>query len=319
MAKNIVIDGTKIGKGEEVQVNLNIARLPSRTVIDIPVYIHRSNEDGPTVLLLAGLHGDEINSMEILRKMLKNGYTKPTRGSIITIPIFNIYGFLNFSRELPDGKDINRSFPGSQNGSLASRMAHIFVKEILPQIDYGIDYHTGGASRYNYPQIRCNFKDPKSVELGMAFQPPFLLNSPYRPNSLRKEASSKGKHILVYEGGESLRFDEPTAQKGINGTLRFLNALGMTDKNPKPSHKTIVCNRTSWIRAKASGLFHATVESGTAIKKNQIIGHITDPFGDFDVKIKATFNGYIIGVNNKPVINQGDALFHIGAAEAAEE
>lgn len=313
LANHIIINDTKIARGESAQVNLNIAKLPSRTQIDIPVFVNRSSKEGPVVLLLAGLHGDEINGMEILRQMVEQNLTIPERGTIITIPILNIYGFLHFSRSLPDGKDINRSFPGSHSGSLASRVAYTLMKQVIPQIDYGIDFHTGGASKENYPQLRCVINDETNMTLAKAFQAPYLLNSRFRDKSLRKEASKLGKSIIVYEGGESMRYNNFAVLEGINGTLRLLYSLGMGNKNPAPIQDMVTLTRTSWVRARASGLFHHHfIRPGDPVKKNQLLGHITDPFGEFRIRIVAPHSGVIIGLNNLPVVNQGDALVHIG-------
>jgi uncharacterized protein len=311
----MIIDGTEILPGEQKQVNINIAKLPSRTTIDIPIIINRSKNEGPTLLLLAGLHGDEINGVEIVRRMITSGKHIPDAGTTICIPIINIYGFLNFSRELPDGKDINRSFPGSTTGSLASRVAHFMVQEILPIIDFGVDFHTGGGSRTNFPQVRCVLDDPINLELAKAFNPPIILNAPFRPNSLRKEAYKNNKRIIVYEGGESLRFDEYAIQEAIDGTRRLMYHLGMLNSTRSLANKqeTKVVLKSSWLRASYSGLFRSAFQAGDYVKKNQIIGTITDPFGEFEVKRRAPFSGIIIGKNNIPVVNAGDALIHLGA------
>lgn len=310
--KEFIIAGTKVEKGEDAHINLSIARLPSRTPIDIPVFVSRSSEEGPVLLLLAGLHGDEINGIEIIRRILTKGYNKPLKGSVICVPIMNIYGFLNFSRDLPDGKDVNRSFPGSKNGSLASRVAHSLMTEIIPLVDYGIDFHTGGASRANFPQIRCVLDDTINKDLAFAFAPPFILNSIFRPNSLRRESALLGKRIIVYEAGESMRFDKDAIQIGVKGIRRVMKYLGMSNNNSNPEYKTEILTKATWVRARYSGLFHYFTQNGKWVEKNKVIGAITDPFGDFYSQIKSPVDGYIISVNNNPVVNQGDALMHIG-------
>lgn len=311
MPETITINGKRIDRGEKVLTKLVISKLPSGTVIEIPVYVFRSVHDGPVVLLMAGMHGDEVNGTEIIRRMLCKKMLYPLRGTIIAVPILNIYGFLNFSREVPDGKDVNRSFPGNRDGSLASRVAHRFMKEVMPYVDYGLDFHTGGSSRANYPQIRCVLDDLQNHDLANAFAPPFILNAPYRQGSLRKEAAKLGKSILVYETGESLRFDEHGIEAGIAGTNRFLQHLQMVTSAPAPTSETIVCAKDTWIRAKNAGLWRCFVTTGSYVKKNQFIGSITDPYGEMEVRINATAAGYIIGLNNMPVVNQGDALLHL--------
>jgi uncharacterized protein len=310
--KKVVIAGHEIEPGEFKEININIARLPSHTQIDTPIYVSRSAEDGPVLALTAGMHGDEINGMEIVRRILGEGHHKVKRGTVVCMPITNVYGFLNFSRDVPDGKDVNRSFPGSKNGSLASRVAYNLTHQIIPFIDYGIDFHTGGAMRTNYPQVRATLNDAKNQELADAFCAPFTIDSPFRPNSLRKEASKKGKNFIVYEAGESLRFDQAGIEEGIAGTLRLMKHLKMIDNAPQAKEENRIIWSSSWIRAKHAGLFQPAIQCGQLVHKGDHVGTITDPFGEFKEKVKASETAYVIGLNNIPVVNAGDALMHLG-------
>ncbi len=310
--KQVTIAGHRIEPGEFKEININIARLPSHTQIDTPIYVSRSKEEGPILALMAGMHGDEINGMEIVRRILDQDLHKVKRGTVVCMPITNVYGFLNFSRDVPDGKDVNRSFPGSKNGSLASRVAYNLTHQIIPFIDYGIDFHTGGAMRTNYPQVRAMLNNEKNQELANAFCAPFTIDSPFRPNSLRKEASKKGKNIIVYEAGESLRFDQHGIEEGISGALRLMRHLKMIDEAPKPKEENRIIWSSSWIRAKHAGLFQARVQSGQLLHKGDWVGTITDPFGEFKEQVKSSETAYVIGLNNNPVVNAGDALMHLG-------
>jgi len=310
--KKVTIANERILPGEFKEININIARLPSRTQIDTPIYVYRATEDGPVLALTAGMHGDEINGMEIVRRILESGYHRVKRGTVVCMPIINVYGFLNYSRDVPDGKDVNRSFPGSKNGSLAARVAYHLIKEVIPFIDYGIDFHTGGAMRANYPQVRCVMQEKKNAELALAFHAPFTIDSPFRPHSLRQTAAKKGKNIIVYEGGESLRLDEYAIQQGIDGTQRLMRHLQMIDSAPEPTEENKIVWSSIWVRAKTAGLFQARVKCGAFIQKNEPVGTITDPFGDFKENILAPVTGYILGLNNNPVVNAGDALIHLG-------
>lgn len=313
--KNIKINGLEIKPGSNVQVSLNWYQLPTKSVIEIPVYVFRSVHPGPTLLILAGMHGDEINGIEIVRKLItREDVRKPLCGSIVAIPVVNTISFLYGSRDLPDGRDLNRCFPGTKNGSLGSRIAYDLMKEIIPQIDFGVDFHTGGAKINNFPQIRCVFDNEANLGLGNSFSPPFIVNSPFRDNTFRKEAARRGKSILVFEGGESSRFDYLSINEGINGCLRLMKHLNMIDLNIPPN-PTVLLNKTSWIRAKSSGMFHSAKTNGAHMNKGEIIGVIVDPYGEHQENLIAPYNGYIIGVNNQPVINQGDALMHIGMQE----
>jgi predicted deacylase len=309
----MTINGVEIPLGETGSVEVNIARLPSRTHIDIIVTVARAVEPGPVLLLMGGLHGDEINGVEIVRRIIEENIHIPERGTVICIPIINIYGFINFSRNVPDGKDVNRSFPGNHSGSLASRIAWYLMKDIIPQIDFGIDFHTGGANKENYPQVRCLLDDPVNRELAEAFHAPVTLHSTYRPKSLRQSAARLGKKILVYEGGESSRLSEEAISHGIAGTRRLMGHLGMVPPvEGHPGYETSVFMRSSWIRARTSGIFRSLVSCGDEISKNQPVGSITDPFGEFRVQVKSPSAGRVISLNNNPILHQGDAVVHLG-------
>lgn len=306
------IAGKYLKKNSFNQLSLDIARLPSRTKIDIPIMVKRAPREGPVLLLMAGLHGDEINGIEILRSVLDKSCFDPVRGSIVCIPIINIFGFLNFSRAVPDGKDVNRSFPGSKGGSLASRVAYHLMNDVLPAVDFGIDFHTGGASRSNYPQVRCVLNDSENLMLAEAFNAPFTINAPLIPKSLRHAANARGKKILVYEGGESLRFDAFAVKHGVLGVQKLMAKLGMISKAPRKREESVVISKRKWVRAKNAGLFHSRVKNGQMVEEGQELGFLTDPFAEFRTSLKSPMSGHVIGLNYNPVVNRGDALLHLG-------
>jgi predicted deacylase len=314
----IHLNGLRIQPGERVLTRLVISKLPSGTVIDVPVHVLRAPVPGPTLLLMGGMHGDEVNGIETIRRMVRRELLTPTRGTVIAIPILNIYGFLNFSRDVPDGKDVNRSFPGFPRGSLAGRVAHRFMREIMPLIDYGIDFHTGGAARANFPQVRCQLGlDAETDALAAAFAAPFTLHAGLRAGSLREAAQARGKRIIVYETGESLRLDEHGIEEAVAGTLRVLQHLGMLAEAPAPARPSIVCRRHTWLRARYAGLFRAHVGLGQYVEKGQIYGSVADPYGEQAVRLESPVSGYVIGLNHMPVVNQGDALLHVAVPEIA--
>ncbi|MCL6261311.1 succinylglutamate desuccinylase/aspartoacylase family protein [Aquiflexum sp. TKW24L] len=309
--KEMVINGVKVSPGQSMNIDIAIARLPTHTLIDLPIFINRAKEDGPVVLISGGVHGDEINGIVAVRRMLEEKLISLIKGTVIFMPLVNVYGFLSSSRTFPDGRDLNRSFPGNKKGSLASQIAFILTNEIIPLIDYGIDFHTGGRMLSNYPQIRVDYKDKKGVELATAFGTHYILNSPHIDKSFRKEAYKRRKHILVYEGGESMRLDEYAVDEALLGTQRMLIHLGMM-KGSIPPKPTILISESSWVRAKVSGIFTSTVKLGEAVRKGQILAKITDPYGQVKVPVKALHNGHVVGLNNNPVVNSGDALVHVG-------
>lgn len=312
--KTLHIDQRPIAPGESCSLELNISRLPSGTPIHMPVHVFRTEVEGPTVLLSAGMHGDEVNGIEIIRKVLDSDIPKKMlRGSIIAMPIINVYGFINFSREVPDGKDVNRSFPGNPEGSLASMVAHTLTTCILPEIDFGLDFHTGGASRTNWPQMRYELSDKLAEEISHAFAAPFTLHSPVIKGSFRETAKNMGKSVVVFEGGETLRMDPRTIAEALDGIKRTLQHFDMLKKAPQQKSKQHFFTDSSWLRADVSGLFRYKRSSGQKVREGQTIGYISSPTNEYSVKVKSPLDGYIIGHNNFPLVHKGDALFHIGS------
>jgi predicted deacylase len=316
--KKIVILGKEILPGKGAQLNLDVAKLHTTTPILVPVIIERAKVDGPTVLLMAGMHGDEINGVEIIRRVIRKGFNKPQIGTIICLPVFNIFGFLNLKRELPDGRDLNRSFPGSESGSLASQFAFHFMKEIAPHVDYVIDFHTGSAQRNNFPQIRCVLDNQESVELAKIFNPPYILNSSYISKTIRESISKLDKKMLLFEGGKTNSIEEFIVEEGLNGVKRFLSHMGMrTFKIDISKDRTpVILGESRWMRSPNSGMFQAVVTNGARVVKGEVIGIVTDPYGKIERKVKAHSDGYIICLNESPVVYKGDAIFHIGKEAA---
>ncbi len=305
----------EINPGDSLQLNLETVRLHTRTRIEVPVFVERAKEDGPTLLISAGIHGNEVNGIEIVRKALASKMLKPIKGTIICVPILNIFGFLNQSREFPDGKDLNRFFPGSPAGSLASQFAYSFSSEIIPHAQYCIDFHTGGSNRFNVPQIRISKNDDSLLKLAEVFNPEFIVYASSRDKSFRESATKSGLKVLLFEGGKSLDFNNQVTEAGLNGIMRIMKHLGMWDpsvgKVPKIRKKSTVIHNSTWLRAKHSGLFRSFIDGGKYVKKGDLLGSISDPFGEFEYYIKSNLNGHIIGLNQTPVITKGDALYHL--------
>ncbi|MDX1651672.1 MAG: succinylglutamate desuccinylase/aspartoacylase family protein [Brumimicrobium sp.] len=305
--------GTEIEPGKGARLTLEVAKLHTNTPIQIPVIVQHARKKGPVLLLLAGLHGDEINGIEIVRQIIKKGWNKPSQGTIICIPVFNVFGFLNLSREFPDGRDLNRSFPGTKNGSLASQFAYLFMKEIAPLVDVIVDFHTGASQRNNFPQTRCDFKNKKSKELCDVFAAPFTIDSGLLSKSLRSAVTKIGKTYVLYEGGKANRTDSFIVREGINGVKRVMNKLGVRSfevESPARESKNILTSQ--WIRASNSGMLSVHIKNGEYVEKGSLIATISDPYGKFERSVKCPYSGYIFNVNEMPLVNKGDALFHIG-------
>lgn len=300
--------------GQQKRLNLHTAKLFTTSAVEVPVIIERSKKPGPIVLITAGIHGDEINGVEIVRQFLARKMNKPSKGTTICIPVLNVFGFLNMQREFPDGRDLNRIFPGTKKGPLASRFAYQLTHEILPVVDYVIDFHTGGAKRFNAAQIRIIENDEKLKELAEIFNAPFTVYSSNLKNSLRTTCKNLNIPILLYEGGKSSDNDAGITRYGLDGLRRILKHLGMLKAEfdpPKAIKPTIFIQKTKWLRAKYSGLLHLKVEIGQWVQKKDILAVITDPYGSFKHVMKARNAGHIINVNQSPMVYQGDALFHI--------
>jgi uncharacterized protein len=311
----LTINTQVIEAGESKTVILNSYELHTKTKIEIPVHVIHSKRKGPALLLSAGMHGEETNGIEIIRKIISRKEVQNLKcGILVAIPVINIVSFLYGSRDLPDGRDLNRCFPGTKNGSLGSRIAYDLMKHILPIIDFGVDFHTGGAKINNFPQLRCVFDFPDNVSLAEKFSAPLIIDSTYRDGTFRKEASKKNKPILVYEGGESMRFDYLAINEGVNGCLRLMTSYNMIDFEI-PSNPSVKIKKDTWVRANNSGLFHMSVNNGAHVREGDLLGIIFDPFGETEDKLLSPVTGYIIGINNQPVVNQGDALIHIGMEE----
>ena len=313
--KDIVVGGQTVSPGEDKLLKISIDRLPTGTLIDIPVYVFNAKKPGPTILVQAGLHGDEINGIEIVRRMLAEKRFKVKKGAVIAVPILNIFGFIHFSRDVPDGKDVNRSFPGTKSGSMASRMAYHYVTEIMHQIDFGIDLHTGGGQKHNFPQIRYTEEHEGSAKLAEIFNAPISFPSKLIKGSFRNAAFRMNKPTVVFEAGESMRFDDYAIMEGMQGISNVLEHFGMI-ANIEPKYvernRTIHLKGRRWLRAPTAGMFIPKITNGSEIKKGQILGIITDTFAKRTKQIKAPFDGYVCCVNHQAVVNQGEALFHVG-------
>lgn len=315
--KSLVINGLTIEKGERKQLEIVIAKLYDHTDITIPVEVIRGKEDGPVMFVSGAIHGDEINGVESIKRLLsRKNILSSIKGTLIAVPIVNVFGFNRNLRYLPDRRDLNRTFPGSKNGSLASRIAHVFMKEIVMKCQYGIDLHTGSAHRFHLPQIRGCLDNPEVEKLAKAFGVPVILNSNMRDGSLRQAAFEKGINILLFEGGEALRYDEKIISSAENGIIAVMCEIGMIQKKsvrsrlPK-SREVFRAESSHWVRAPISGSLQVKKKIGNKVNKDQILGIISNPFGTEKTYVKAKKTGVIIGITMMPLVSNGDALFHV--------
>jgi len=321
MRKPILIGNTTIRAGQRATVDLDVPDLYTHTGITLPVHVIHGKKDGPVLFLSGAIHGDEINGVEIIRRILKNKRINNIHGTLLAVPVVNIYGFINKTRYLPDRRDLNRSFPGSETGSLAARMANVFLKEIVSKCTHGIDLHTAAIHRDNLPHVRALMDDPETERIARAFALPVILNTSIVEGSLRESAERAGITVIVYEAGEALRFDEASIRGGAKGVISVMRELGMLPKLRKPGKKpeSLVAQSSTWARASQSGILRAMKTLGANVQKNDLLGVISDPFGEKEEQIRASINGIIIGRTNIPLVNEGEALFHIARFKSPDE
>jgi uncharacterized protein len=311
---------TTIAAGQRATVELPAASLYSYAPMAIPVRVVCGKHSGPTLFTCAALHGDEINGVEIIRRLLRLPLLKQLRGTLLAIPIVNVYGFINRSRYLPDRRDLNRSFPGSARGSLAARLADLFVTEIVEKSDYGIDIHSGAIHRENLPHIRANLDDPKTAALAHAFNVPVLLNANVRDGSLREQAAERGIPIILYEAGEALRFDERAVRAGVKGIVSVMRELDMlpVGRWQRRATQPVIARSSTWVRAPESGILTVAAPLGTRLNKDDVAGIISDPFGQEESEVRSHVSGVVIGRTNLPLVNEGEALFHVATFESSQ-
>ncbi len=323
-SRNIVVGETEITPGSRATVEMPLPGLYTRAAVTMPVRVVHGRRPGPRLVVSAAVHGDEINGVEIIHRLLRLKALGRLRGTLLAVPVVNVYGFLGHSRYLPDRRDLNRTFPGSDGGSLAARLARMFLEQILSRATHALDLHTASAHRTNLPQIRARLDDPEIERLARAFGVPVVLNADLRDGSLRAAAYERGIPMLVYEGGEALRFDEMAIRAGLHGIVALLRALGMLPESRRrtPPPKPLVARSTTWVRAPESGIFRCRRPLGAKVLAGELLGTIGDPFGDQETAIVAPAAGITIGRTRLPLVSQGDALLHIARfrdPEAAEE
>lgn len=315
--KPFTMAGHTIDPGTQTTILFPAPNINTQVKMDIPVHVFHGCNPGPKFFIVGTLHGDELNSIEIIRRVHKHINLKKLNGTIITVPVANVYGMIVQSRYLPDRRDLNRSFPGASTGSLATRLAHGLMEHVISQCQFGIDLHTGALGRINMPQLRVNLETPRAKELALAFNTPVILDAKLRDGSLRQAASELGIPLLVYEGGEAMRFNELCIRAGVKGVINVLHYLGMlvVSKNHNQINRAMISDTSRWVRAPASGFVQPVKDViARAVNKGDVLSYVHDPFlSNPSIEITAPFDGIVIGQTLKPLASEGDALYHIAS------
>lgn len=313
MRASFVIDDVEVAPGRRALIDLALPRLNSHTALAMPVQVVHGRRDGPRLFVSAAIHGDEVNGVEIIRQVLEKRALSRMRGTLVAIPVVNVYGLIHQSRYLPDRRDLNRSFPGSERGSLTARVAHLFMTEIVAKCSHGIDLHTGAAHRSNLPQIRADLDDPETDRLARAFGVPVLLNASLRDGSLRQAAAEHGIPTLLYEAGEALRYDPVSIRAGVHGVLQVMRTLGMLPALKRNRHavEPFEARSSTWLRAPDSGMLRHRARLGALVQRGELLGHVSDPYSGLSEPILSPLRGVIIGRVETPMVHEGEALFHV--------
>jgi predicted deacylase len=309
----ITVGEVTVSPGRKVQIELPFARVVTGATESLPVKVINGRSAGPNIWMSAAIHGDELNGIQIIRRVIRDLDAKNLRGAVIAVPIVNPLGFITQSRYLPDRRDLNRSFPGSARGSTASRLAHLFMEQVVNHCTVGIDLHTATNHRINIPQIRADLDRPATLKLAKAFGAPFSIHARLRDGSLRQAAAERGKTVLLYEAGQANRFDDEAIDTGVIGVMRILRSLGMIDARLPRARLTQLIRRTRWVRARRGGIVDIQVELGEHVTKGQPVALISDAFGMRPTQVKAAETGWVIAESLRPLVNSGDSLVHIAA------
>ena len=311
------IGGASIPPGSRSRLNLPVARLTTGSLLSLPLEVVHGAEPGPTLWLSGAIHGDELDGVEIVRRVLEHLRPERLAGTVLAAPIVNVWGFEAGSRYLPDRRDLNRSFPGGKRGSMASRLAHLFMTEVVKRCEYGVDFHCGSDQRENLPQVRADLEDDQTRRLALAFGAPVAVHNNPPDGSLRRAAVKAGARVVLFEAGEAGRFNPSAIESGIRGVSRLLEALEMvpgssTDEGPPSAPEVIEVRKSRWVRAGRSGILRLEIELGERVNKDQHLGTIGDAFFQERHPVKAPKAGIVLGRRVNPLVYQGEGLVHLG-------
>jgi predicted deacylase len=313
--KDLTIAGRTIRPGETQEILLKISEFYTSNPVNIPLTVVRGSERGPSVFMTAAIHGDELNGVEIVRSVLHDLDHTKIRGTLLCLPVVNRFGFLTHSRYLSDRRDLNRYFPGEPEGPSASRIASILFQQVVANAHYGIDFHTASLGRTNLPHLRAEMSRREVRRLAKSFGTEVIVSSPGAGRSLRKSAVAAGVPTILYEGGETFRFQRREIRKGIVGVYNVFSALGMLPIPIKKPRFQVIVKQTDWVRAERGGILDLIASPGDLVYANEELAVIENPFGREVSTVVASFTGLVLGTTTRPMVNPGDAICHIAKLE----
>ena len=305
--------GREIAPGTSSRFPFRPDRSFEASYVNIPVFVARGQTPGPTLCLAAGVHGDELNGVEVARRAFARVNPKELRGTLIALPIINAEGFRSGNRYLPDRRDLNRAFPGSSGGSVARLIAHAIFTKVVSRCDALVDLHTASNQRTNLPQVRADLSDPAIRELATHFGLGIVVGGSGPDGSLRGETAKAGIPAIIYEAGEPFRFQEDEIERGLHGVENVMAYLEMTDQVDREIPDNRVYQNSRWIRTTTgkSGFFFPTAELGDIVRKGDSLGKIVDPLTDASFEIISPIGGEIVGMAVPQPVLSGYALFHV--------
>jgi uncharacterized protein len=304
--------GTRVPPGTRADLPAVVAELYTGESTRIPITVFHGVDPGPRVFVTAAVHGDELNGVAVCRELIAALDAVELRGTVVIVPIVNVLGAQLHSRYLPDRRDLNRHFPGSTTGSLASRIARLITDEVIAGSDVGVDLHTAANRRTNVPQVRVDTEQPRATELALVFGAPYVLYAAMRPGSLRLAASELDIPVLTYEGGEALRFDPEPIQVAVDGLRRLLAHLDMVDGAPPSPHEPVLMRESRWMRAERGGVLDLQVRPGQSVRDGEPLWTTNDPFGEERSTVESPVDATVIGATTLPLVVPGDAVVHLG-------
>lgn len=311
----ITICNEAIQPGEKANLALQMPEQYSCAPLYMPIKVIHGKQAGPCLLIFATINGNEMNGLEVVNRLVNQIDPKDLKGTLIAVPVLNVYGLTHYPKVLPSGLNLNHCFPGQSTGNYGERIAHIFTEELIKKADYCIELQTGAVNHNILPQIYCNFENQKTKELAKAFQTPVITNVLLNGNTLRQTTESLNIPLIVYQAGEAMRFDENAINLGLEGSKNIMRTVGMlSDEKPVTEFNPVFSQDEDWLIAHKGGIMHVHVELGQSISKGDILGTITDPFSsDLEEKIKATQDGIIVGINMTPIIHEGLSIFKVAS------